>query len=134
MSAALIALTSMLARALLHGKLSIVRGVPGTGAIADRAQALHDYLKGPEAGVRGKPLNFVGHSMGGLDARYLISILQPAPEEYIPLSLTTLNAPHRGSPFMDWCMVNWDHSISAFLLTISSFRSTLDLARRITRM
>lgn len=84
----------------------IVCGVPGTGAIADRAQALHSFLASPEAGVRGKPLNFIGHSMGGLDARYLISVIKPAPEEYLPVSLTTLNAPHRGSPFMDWCNAN----------------------------
>lgn len=84
----------------------IVRGVPGTGAIADRARALHTYLTSPDAGIRGAPLNFVGHSMGGLDARYLISVIKPAPEEYIPISLTTVNTPHRGSPFMDWCNAN----------------------------
>lgn len=84
----------------------IVCGVPGTGAIADRAHALHKYLISPEAGVRGKQLNFIGHSMGGLDARYLISVIKPAPEEYTPVSLTTLSTPHRGSPFMDWCNAN----------------------------
>lgn len=84
----------------------IVRGVPGTGAIADRAEALHKYLCSEEAGIKGKQVNFIGHSMGGLDARYLISVLKPAPEEYTPISLTSLSTPHRGSPFMDWCNAN----------------------------
>lgn len=84
----------------------IVRGVPGTGAIADRAKALHKFLCSEEAGIKGKQVNFIGHSMGGLDARYLISILKPAPEQYTPISLTTLSTPHRGSPFMDWCNAN----------------------------
>ncbi|PWN38038.1 alpha/beta-hydrolase, partial [Meira miltonrushii] len=84
----------------------IVRGVPGTGAIADRAEALHKYLCSEEAGIKGKQVNFIGHSMGGLDARYLISVLKPAPEQYTPISLTSLSTPHRGSPFMDWCNAN----------------------------
>lgn len=84
----------------------IVRGVPGTGAIADRAEALHKYLCSEEAGIKGKRVNFIGHSMGGLDARYLISVLKPAPEQYTPISLTSLSTPHRGSPFMDWCNAN----------------------------
>ncbi|KAI8451378.1 triacylglycerol lipase [Phakopsora pachyrhizi] len=48
--------------------------------------------------------NLLGHSMGGLDARYLISRLRP--EKYRVKSLTTICTPHRGSPFMDWCMAN----------------------------
>ncbi|CAO1620624.1 unnamed protein product [Jaminaea pallidilutea] len=84
----------------------IVRGVPGTGSIASRAKALHEFLCSDEAGVRGSKVNFVGHSMGGLDARYLISHLKPKPEEYIPVSCTSLSTPHRGSPFMDWCNAN----------------------------
>ncbi|PWN23216.1 alpha/beta-hydrolase [Microstroma glucosiphilum] len=84
----------------------IVRGVPGTGSIPSRAKALHDYLCSDEADVKGAKLNFVGHSMGGLDARYLVSHIKPKPEEYVPVSVTTISTPHRGSPFMDWCNAN----------------------------
>ncbi|PWN91485.1 alpha/beta-hydrolase [Acaromyces ingoldii] len=85
----------------------IVRGVPGTGAIADRALALHKFLMSPEAGLRGKKINFIGHSMGGLDARHVISVIKPDTKgEYEPVSLTTVATPHRGSPFMDWCNAN----------------------------
>lgn len=84
----------------------IVRGVPGTGAIADRAEKLHTYLASDESGVKGKPINFVAHSMGGLDARHIISVIKPSPEDYKPVSLTTICTPHKGSPFMDWCNAN----------------------------
>ncbi|KAK0544526.1 hypothetical protein OC846_006040 [Tilletia horrida] len=94
---------------ILNKKLGaevIIRGVPGTGSIQSRAEALHQFLCSAEAGVRGKDLNIVGHSMGGLDARHLISNIRPAPEQYRPVSLTTICTPHRGSPFMDWCNAN----------------------------
>lgn len=42
--------------------------------------------------------------MGGLDCRHLISHIKPT--EYVPLSLTSIGTPHRGSPFMDWCAVS----------------------------
>src|SRR5262249_37162163 len=46
-----------------------------------------------------EPVHVFGHSMGGLDARYMISRLGMAGRV---LSLTTLGTPHRGSPFADW--------------------------------
>ncbi|KAN0059995.1 hypothetical protein ACQY0O_007968 [Thecaphora frezii] len=84
----------------------LIHGVPPTGSIQERAEALHRFLCSEEAGVRGKKLNFIGHSMGGLDVRHLITNIKPKPEEYIPISLTTISTPHRGSPFMDWCNAN----------------------------
>lgn len=54
--------------------------------------------------------------MGGLDCRHLITHLKP--EEYAPLSLTTISTPHRGSPFMDWCAVRYFHHLfSCIILT-----------------
>jgi triacylglycerol lipase len=44
-------------------------------------------------------IHLIGHSMGGLDSRYLISKL--GMENRI-LTLTTVGTPHRGSPFADW--------------------------------
>src|SRR3954465_6202601 len=42
------------------------------GSVADRAQQLKDYLRrvSPD-----EPVHIVAHSMGGLDARYMISCL-----------------------------------------------------------
>lgn len=79
----------------------IVTAVPGTGSIASRAENLDRLL---QEKARGRGVNLMAHSMGGLDCRHLITHVQPT--EYIPLSLTTISTPHRGSPFMDWCAAN----------------------------
>lgn len=83
-----------------------VHAVPPTGSIEERAMSLHRFLCDPSNGLRGQRLNFIGHSMGGLDVRYLISTIRPDPSDYIPVSLTTVATPHRGSPVMDWCSAN----------------------------
>ncbi|KAJ7057127.1 Alpha/Beta hydrolase protein [Mycena amicta] len=83
------------------GAQVVITSVPGTGSISSRAEALHRQL---ESKVRGRGVNFLAHSMGGLDCRHLISHIKPS--EYVPLSLTSISTPHRGSPFMDWCTEN----------------------------
>lgn len=79
----------------------IVTSVPPTGSIALRAKSLHEMLR---ERASGRSVNFMAHSMGGLDCRHLISHIRPI--EYTPASLTTVATPHRGSPFMDWCTVS----------------------------
>ncbi|KAF8904049.1 Alpha/Beta hydrolase protein [Gymnopilus junonius] len=89
---------------ILRGKVGaevIVTSVPGTGSISARADRLDEQLR---LRARGRGINFLAHSMGGLDCRHLISHIQP--REYVPLSLTSISTPHRGSPFMDWCADN----------------------------
>jgi triacylglycerol esterase/lipase EstA (alpha/beta hydrolase family) len=68
------------------------------GSIAERAAALRGFVE--SLGV--PAVNMVAHSMGGLDARYLISKLGSSMNTRIA-TLTTVSTPHRGSPFMDWC-------------------------------
>ncbi|ORX95956.1 alpha/beta-hydrolase [Basidiobolus meristosporus CBS 931.73] len=80
------------------GAKVIITGVSRTGEIRRRAQEIHSCLEVAAAGDR---VNFIAHSMGGLDCRYLITHLRP--KKYKVQSLTTLCTPHRGSPFMDWC-------------------------------
>ena len=63
---------------------------------------MHAYLSANLP--KGSGVNFVAHSMGGLDVRHLISNIKPT--SYTPVSLTTIGTPHRGSPFMDWCSAN----------------------------
>ncbi|GAN05085.1 triacylglycerol lipase [Mucor ambiguus] len=79
------------------GAKVIVTKVPSTGSIWDRAHTLHSILKSI---LDGRDVNFVAHSMGGLDCRYLISHIPDRP--YKINSLTTISTPHRGSPVMDW--------------------------------
>ncbi|KAG8880397.1 hypothetical protein FRB97_000869 [Tulasnella sp. 331] len=79
----------------------IVTSVPGTGSIHERAISMDLIL---QEKARGRSVNFMAHSMGGLDCRQLITHVKP--KAYTPLSLTTVSTPHRGSPFMDWCSAN----------------------------
>ncbi|KAI9480799.1 MAG: Alpha/Beta hydrolase protein [Benjaminiella poitrasii] len=79
------------------GAKIIVTKVPQTGSIWERSHALHTILKSILAG---KKLNFVAHSMGGLDCRHLLATIKD--RSYDVQSLTTVCTPHRGSPVMDW--------------------------------
>ncbi len=67
-----------------------------TAGIAERAAQLKELLdqESPE-----EPVHLFGHSLGGLDARYVISRLNMGSRV---LSLTTIGTPHRGTSFADW--------------------------------
>jgi triacylglycerol lipase len=71
-------------------------GLSPTAGIARRAAELRTFVNRE---VPNEPVHVLAHSMGGLDARYMISRL--GMHDRI-LSLTTLGTPHRGSPFADW--------------------------------
>jgi triacylglycerol lipase len=75
----------------------ITASVPPSGSIEKRAAKLAEDI---EAQARGKSVNIVAHSMGGLDARYMISRLQPTGVKV--KSLITVATPHHGSPFADY--------------------------------
>lgn len=82
------------------GAKVVIAKVPGTGGVRERAHQLNALLEDRLAPQQDKA-NIIGHSMGGLDARYLITHVNP--KKYSVGSLTTVCTPHRGSPFMDWC-------------------------------
>jgi triacylglycerol lipase len=67
-----------------------------THTVATRAAQLVDFL---DREFPKQPVHLIGHSMGGLDARYAISRLTPRGRV---LTLTTVGTPHQGSPFADW--------------------------------
>lgn len=75
----------------------IVTAVPPSASIEKRAEALARSI---EQRAGGQSVNIVGHSMGGIDARYMISRLRPT--GFKVLSLTTVSSPHQGSPFADY--------------------------------
>ncbi|KZT37356.1 alpha/beta-hydrolase [Sistotremastrum suecicum HHB10207 ss-3] len=107
---------------VLRGRVGaevIVAGVPGTGSIVERAEEMHRFLREK---AKGRNINFLAHSMGGLDCRHVITHIRPT--EYHPISLTTISTPHRGSPFMDWCLVpisSLPSSLSALPKSLTSF-------------
>lgn len=77
----------------------ITASVPASASIEERALKLGKDIA---AKANGKSVNIIAHSMGGLDARYMISQLQP--ENVEVLSLTTVASPHRGSAFADFLL------------------------------
>lgn len=78
------------------GNRALVARVSPTGGVAQRAAQLKAFL---DREVPGEPVHLFAHSMGGLDARYMISCLGMASRVR---TLTTIGTPHRGSPFADW--------------------------------
>jgi triacylglycerol lipase len=77
-----------------------VRGadVPPIGTVAMRAKALAAAIDGVLAETGAKKVNIVAHSMGGLDAREVITTLGYGDRV---ASLTTISTPHQGSRIAD---------------------------------
>jgi triacylglycerol lipase len=78
------------------GNRVLVPRLHPTRTVAERAAELKAYL---DREVPDEPVHLFAHSMGGLDARYMVSCLGMASRV---LSLTTLGTPHRGTAFADW--------------------------------
>jgi triacylglycerol lipase len=87
-----------------RGHPLIVSRVHPTGPIRMRAMQLKKTIReeGRKLGVKDRAV-IVAHSMGGLDARYMIAKLGMA--EHVA-ALVTVSTPHRGSPYADWCLAN----------------------------
>jgi triacylglycerol lipase len=99
-------------RALMgRGHRLIVSGVHPAASIATRARQLKEILLGQlkvMPGRKGRVL-IISHSMGGLDARYMISRLGMGPHV---AGLLTLSCPHHGSPYANW-VVRHLHTLRA---------------------
>jgi triacylglycerol lipase len=78
------------------GNRVLVPSLSPTAGIAERAAQLKEFVdrESPQ-----EPVHVIAHSMGGLDARFMISRLDMGGRV---LSLTTLGTPHRGTTFADW--------------------------------
>jgi len=87
------------------GNRVVVAGVSPTGGVAQRAKDLRKFI---EREVPHEAVHILAHSMGGLDARYMISKLGMADRV---LTLTTLGTPHRGSSFADWAIRRLDRLV-----------------------
>lgn len=78
-----------------NGTVVKIAHLPTDASIAERAAVLKNFL---ETDMKGQMVNVVGHSLGGLDARYCASILG---SNQIA-SITTIGTPHLGTPLADW--------------------------------
>jgi triacylglycerol lipase len=83
------------------------------GQVKDRAQDLKNYLNDPtNADLAGQRVHLIAHSMGGLDARYMIAHLGMAERV---LTLTTIDTPHHGSPIADLVVSGTNPNLLPFL-------------------
>jgi triacylglycerol lipase len=87
-----------------HGIQCITTAVRPTASITKRAEMLMYQIASKIPAVapgQFRDVNIIAHSMGGLDARYMISRLCPDPSLFRVRSLTTIATPHRGSSAAD---------------------------------
>jgi len=96
-----------------RGHPVIVTKVHPTAGIASRAQQLKDQILlelervgRPEDGIL-----IIAHSMGGLDARYMISRLGMAGRVR---ALVTISTPHHGDSYADWCQCHLGQRLGGF--------------------
>ena len=102
---------------VLIPRLSLTRGV------AERAAELKRFIERrvPDGG----PVHLIGHSLGGLDGRYMISKLDMAERV---MSLTTVGTPHRGSPVADWGVSRFRAVAAPFFHLLGlSYQAFIDL-------
>ncbi|GAM20778.1 hypothetical protein SAMD00019534_039530 [Acytostelium subglobosum LB1] len=85
------------------GAKVVATRVHPTDSIANRAAQLQTQLSQVLKQYNTDKVHVIAHSMGGLDARYLINKLD---WERNIMSLTTLATPHRGSYIADWSVLN----------------------------
>jgi triacylglycerol lipase len=91
--------------------------IPTGGVIARAHELRAQILRWTD-----EPVNIIAHSMGGLDARYLITHLGLAERVR---SLTTLATPHRGTWLADWFIANYRHRVP-LLLAMEALGTNVD--------
>jgi len=94
-----------------RGHALIVARVSRSGSIATRAEQLKQTLLDQLDlfGRANERVVIFAHSMGGLDARYMISQLDMG---HRVKALVTLSTPHRGCSYADWVLQNVDKRAS----------------------
>lgn len=101
-----------------RGIEALYPNVEPTGGVAARGEQLRDRIRH----WTDEPVNLIAHSMGGLDARYLIAQLGMADRV---ASLTTIATPHHGTAVADWFCLNFRQRVP-LLLTLEAFGIDVD--------
>jgi triacylglycerol esterase/lipase EstA (alpha/beta hydrolase family) len=91
-----------------QGVRALFPQVPPTSGIIERAKKLRDQI----CSWTSEPVNLICHSMGGLDARYMISHL--GMHGHVR-TLTTVCTPHRGTSLADWFSKNFRSRVPLLL-------------------
>lgn len=98
------------------GHAVMMTKVHPTGGVVKRAEQLKQSVEAAldaNGFAASQKVLLVAHSMGGLDARYMISRLGM---EKRVAGLLTVTAPHRGSPYADWCVRHLGKRLGGFEL------------------
>jgi len=111
------------------GNRVLVAKVSPMAGVAQRAADLKRFI---EREVPTGPVHVVGHSLGGLDARYMVAKLGMSERVQ---SVTTIGTPHRGSSFADWGVNRFARLLGPFLRLLgiphqAFFDLTTDSCRR----
>jgi triacylglycerol lipase len=80
---------------------------PTSGVVERAAQLREQILRWTD-----EPVNLIAHSMGGLDARYMITHL--GMDGHVA-SLTTVSTPHHGTGLSDWFIDNFRNRVPLLL-------------------
>ncbi|KAJ4484907.1 Alpha/Beta hydrolase protein [Lentinula edodes] len=99
-----------------NGAEVLITRVPATSSPIERAKVLAETVS---AKYPGRKVHLIGHSMGGIDCRYLTTCLTQ--RKFSVLSITTIATPHRGSSFADHFLATLGKG------RMDSFLSLLDL-------
>jgi len=93
-----------------HGYTVRHTNVDWAGSLKKRAEDLKPQVEAFLAEFDVPKVHIIGHSMGGLDARQMLWANRKKKFHEKIASLTTIGAPHRGSPFADFVMKNLKNS------------------------
>lgn len=110
------------------GDRLIVARTPVAGSLEERRVVLEREILERVPGDA--KIHLVGHSMGGLDARGVLH--QPEVRRRV-LSVTTLAAPHRGSPVADFVLAEAGRNAVADQILSKLFAGDLRAVRDLTR-
>jgi triacylglycerol lipase len=106
------------------GNRVVVTRVPAIAGVRLRAEVLGSEI---DAALPGQAFHFIGHSMGGLDARQLCTDPRWASRF---LSLTTIGTPHLGSSLADRALARFGPVYRLLNATGVDHRGFLDVTRR----
>jgi triacylglycerol lipase len=109
------------------GNRVMVTRVPPIAGVKRRARRLGEQIA---AAFPGEPVHLIGHSMGGLDARYLLA--DPAWLGRIS-SLTTIGTPHLGSALADCARLRIGRVYRLLRMLRIDHRGFHDVTRRAAR-
>ncbi len=82
-----------------------------TAGVITRANQLRQWLLSIVPKIGPHRLTIIAHSLGGLDARYMLARMDMA--HYVD-ALVTITTPHRGSPYADWCAEHLGRRLRGF--------------------